>query len=41
MVYKRLGGIRSKGRAHLEDPVVEGRKILKLISRSVIYVELD
>jgi hypothetical protein len=30
-VYTRLGGIRSGEREHLEDPVVDGRKILKLI----------
>jgi hypothetical protein len=27
----RLGGIRSEVREHLEGPVVDGRKILKLI----------
>jgi len=30
-VYRRLGGIRSEGREHLEDPFVDGRKILNLI----------
>jgi hypothetical protein len=30
-VYKRLGGIRSEEREHLEDPVVDGKKIFELI----------